>query len=663
MGASSNQPGSARERFGNFVLLAENERTWLATEYRAAHLGETGFDRLVQLVRFNPASKAGAPDTLVEHVKAAMKVGGPGVLRALGTGRNGAGWLSYEYYGGHSLGAVLAKAREEGFPLALDNALEIARQVCLTLEKAHARSVAGAPLLHGFLSPWSVLVSYDGAVRLRGFGLWAGRALGGLPPEEAGHLAPEQAEQKADVRSDVYGLGTLVLAALRGAPIAGGADPRTLLPETMTIEGEPLPADLMATIERALSPRPDSRHQTVAEFRQELEAMLFAGEVAPTTFNLAFFMETLYRGMVEEEARAIDADTHADYEAYMRGPEPAAPEPPPPAPVAAPPVAPTPVVAAPAAALPLVPPPPRVPAPVAVAAPPPPRVEPPPPAAVPDRAKADTSGGSKTPLIAAAAAAVLLLGGGAFYFLKMRPSQPATPPTTTLSAEAQAAVARVQELEARLKALEEERMQAEAAAAEAARLKLEQEAKARGKTVDPRALEKAQEEAAKKVRMQEEKRQEEERQALEKKKREEEARLAAVVPAPTLPPVTEPPVTVPPATEPPATMVAEAAPAADPSAAPSVYEFGAAGVVPPSLVSQPPLEYPLVARASRITGSVTVAAIVDEQGRVTGARATSGNPVLRKAAVDHIAGRKYRPAQKDGTPVKMQLIVQVNFKG
>ena len=71
----------------------------------------------------------------------------------------------------------------------------------------------------------------------------------------------------------------------------------------------------------------------------------------------------------------------------------------------------------------------------------------------------------------------------------------------------------------------------------------------------------------------------------------------------------------------------------------------------------------LMARASRITGSVTVAAIVDEQGKVTSARAVSGNPVLRKAAVDHISARKYRPAQKDGVPVKIQVIVQVNFKG
>jgi protein TonB len=81
------------------------------------------------------------------------------------------------------------------------------------------------------------------------------------------------------------------------------------------------------------------------------------------------------------------------------------------------------------------------------------------------------------------------------------------------------------------------------------------------------------------------------------------------------------------------------------------------------LVSQSQLEYPPVARASRITGSVTVSAVVDEQGRIQGARATSGNPVLRKAAEDQVNGRRYRPATKDGQPVKVRMIFQVNFKG
>ena len=257
---------------------------------------------------------------MVEHVRAAMKVAGPGALRALGTGR-GAAWLSYEYAGGRSLRSVLARGRKELFPLALDNALEIVRQVCLTLEKVHARTLAGgAPLVHGYLAPWSVV----GPVRRRragprGFGLWPGGALGALPESEAGTLAPEQADGQADVRTDVYGLGALLLEALRGAPLPGGVELRALLAETMTPEGDPLPAPLAATLSRALSLRPEERQQGPAELRQELEALLFAGEVAPTTFNLAFFMQTLYRDTVEEDARAIVEETHADYRPYLRG--------------------------------------------------------------------------------------------------------------------------------------------------------------------------------------------------------------------------------------------------------------------------------------------------------------------------------------------------------
>jgi TonB family protein len=673
MGASSSSPSPARhERFGSFVLLAETDRSWLANEHRAAHLGESGFDRLVQLVRFEPACAPAAPDALVEHVRAAAKAG-PGVLRPLGTGRAGTPWLSYEHHGGRSLRAVLARGREEGFPLSLDNALEVARQVSLTLEKVHARKLSnGEPLVHGYLAPWSVIVSFDGAVRLRGFGLWAGRALGGLPPEEAGTLAPEQANGHADPRTDVYGLGALVLEALRQAPLPGGVDLRTLVAETTAPEDEALPEALKATLERALSPRPEARHQGAAEFRRELEALLFAGDVAPTTFNLAFFMETLYRGVVEADARAIDEETHADYTPYFRsatGEKTAAP-----APVekAAPPAPPEPPPVLTAAAAPEVTPEP-LPKLVTMPAAPPPAVErhapaPPERAAVPGGRAAKAVAPNRTPVIAAGVVALLLVGGGAFYLLKLRrPAASSAPAPTTLSAEAQAAMVRVQELEARLKTLEEERVQAEAAAVEQASQRVQAEAKARGQAVDARAVERAKEEAARKVRLEEEKRQQEERNRLEQQKREEEARLAAAAAAALTPATTLPPVTMAAAPEPPPTLVAEASPepAASTEAPPAsgVYDFNSPGVVPPVLVSEQRLEYPPVARQARITGSVTVAAVVTEQGRVEAARATSGNPVLRKAAVDHVTARRYRPAQKDGVPVKIQMIILVNFKG
>ncbi|MET0556701.1 MAG: TonB family protein [Vicinamibacteria bacterium] len=685
MGASPSPSSPLRyERFGNFVLLTETDRSFLATEHRAAHLGEAGFDRLVHLVRFAPAATPGKPDVLVEHVKGAMKAGGAGVLKPLGTGRTGTGWMSFEHHSGRSLRAVLARGRAEVFPLALDNALEIARQICLTLEKVHGKKATPA-LVHGFLSPWSVMVSYDGAVRLRGFGLWASGALDRLPAEDAAAVAPEQREGRADQRTDVYGLAALILECLTGDTVPGGGDLRPRVAEARTPEGDPLPDPLAATLTRALAPRPEERHPSLAELRKEIEALLFAGDVAPTTFNLAFYMETLFRGTVEEDARAIDEETHADYAAYTKSAAEATPLPmaavpvpaPPPATIVAmpaPPAPPPPVAAAPAvaAALPLVPPPPPRPVVEHVEPPPVERAVSAPRTAAPRDA---APSGSKTPLIAGGAAVLVLLGVGAFFFLRQRSAPVSTQPaTTTLSVEAQAAVARVQELEARLKALEEERVQAEAAAAETAKSRLQAEAKAKGQVVDPKALERAQEEAAKKVRMQEEKRQQDERKRLEQQKRDEEARLAAAVttttvaPEPVAPPPTQAAVQAPPPTQ---VAAALPAPAPEPAAAASaslpapggIYDYNAPGVVPPSLVSQEPLEYPMVARIGKIKGAVTVSAIVDEQGRVKNARATSGNPVLQKAAVDNISARKYRPATKDGAPVKVQIIVQVNFKG
>lgn len=672
MGAmNSTSPSPRLERFGSFVLLAETERSWLATDYRAAHLGDSGLDRLVQLVRFEPVAVPGAFDVLVEHVKAAAKAGN-GVMRPLGTGRAGSGWLSYEHHGGRSLRAVLARAREEVFPLSLDNVLEVARQVCVTLEKVHTRKLSsGATQVHGYLAPWSVVVSYDGAVRLRGFGLWASGALGGLPAEEAGSIAPEQAEGHSDPRTDVYALGALMVETLRREPLPGGTDLRALLAETTGPEGDPLPDALTATLARALAPRPEGRHPGPAELRRELEALLFAGDVAPTTFNLAFFMETLFRGTVEEEGRAIEEETRADYLPYLRSAPVEKPAVPTPAEKPAEPVVPAPAVT-------------TVPAPAVHADEPriatsdlatrsAPAVEPSAPAtphaplerpASPAAGRARAAAPNRLPVMAAGVVALLLAAGGAFYFLKVRRPAAAAPVPTTLSAEAQAAFLRVQELEARLKTLEEERVRAEAAAAEQATQRLQAEAKARGQAVDQRAIERAREEAALKVRLEEEKRQQEERQRLEQQKRQEEARLAAAAPVTTLP--------VPATIEPAPTTVATAdTSAANPSAAPSaavpstpgVFDFGTPGVIPPVLVSQQHLEYPPVARTARITGSVTVAAIVNEQGRVEGARATSGNPVLRKAAVDHVNARRYRPALKDGVPIKIQMVIQVNFKG
>jgi hypothetical protein len=48
---------------------------------------------------------------------------------------------------------------------------------------------------------------------------------------------------------------------------------------------------------------------------------------------------------------------------------------------------------------------------------------------------------------------------------------------------------------------------------------------------------------------------------------------------------------------------------------------------------------------------------------VSEARAVStGNEILREAAVAHVSKRRYSPGKKEGAPVKVRIVVYVTFK-
>src|SRR5262249_9330593 len=152
---------------------------------------------------------------------------------------------------------------------------------------------------------------------------------------------------------------------------------------------------------------------------------------------------------------------------------------------------------------------------------------------------------------------------------------------------------------------------AEAKAAEDAKKKLEAQAKAAGQNADPAAVAKAQEDAAKKARAEQEKKAQEERKRLEEEKKAEEARLAeeqrkaeeaqkaeevknaeeARPATTTLPPTTQ-------ASLRPGTLV----------------NLSDSGVVAPVVQKKEPLQYPPIALRQRVEGAVELNVLVDEKG-------------------------------------------------
>ncbi len=86
------------------------------------------------------------------------------------------------------------------------------------------------------------------------------------------------------------------------------------------------------------------------------------------------------------------------------------------------------------------------------------------------------------------------------------------------------------------------------------------------------------------------------------------------------------------------------------------------GVLAGRAIEKPQPEYPLMARQAGVTGAVVVEVIVSEQGRIISARAISGHPLLRDAAVQAARGWIFQPTELEGVPVKVIGTITFNFR-
>lgn len=132
---------------------------------------------------------------------------------------------------------------------------------------------------------------------------------------------------------------------------------------------------------------------------------------------------------------------------------------------------------------------------------------------------------------------------------------------------------------------------------------------------------------------------------------------------PVVPAIREPlpsPAATPSAT-PPAVRSA-AVPSAPPVRPGDLVELTAAGVVAPVAIFDPDVDYPSIAARLQVQGTVQLRVLVDEKGKVVRVEVVSGPKELQQAALKKVNGRRYRPATRDGVPVKVWLPVSVMFK-
>jgi TonB family protein len=677
---------SKYEKLGGFLLFEKLEEDKLSKSFLAGQIVNNEIKNINIVKKFDH-SLSTLPDFILDlnqQFEILKGLSNPNIVRPSAVVQEKSEYAAiFEYLEGKTLRALLTKCAQDGYPFTADHALLIGSRLCTAIEYIHSKKTNEERLVHGLVCPETVLVTYDGEIKLQYMAL--AHALLKFPAgkdkflhDYKNYMSPEMLNQgKLDRSVDIFASGLVLYEMLTGeAFFAKGRNVSVndvisqAQMHTNSGERSDLPEDIKKILYQALAMDPAQRYASIGDMRKALDMLLFSSEFSPTTFNLAFFMHSVFREKIDEESKNLAAFKKMDVAAYLKE------EPPPP-----PPKPEHPVGATAAKDMPVSPIPMEKPAQPAYAGP-------------------ELFGGeqepkekSKMPLIIGGVLVLAVVGVLAVFMMGKKAPQPAQTASVramTPEQEKQAAEERAQ-LEAQAKQAQEEAKKKDEEL-KVLQAKLDEILKQQQKSaanpsspapaVDTAAIQKLQEQAKK---LEEEK----------KAKEAEAAKLKEAAAAPAVPPpaATETPSTTTPAggdatkiaantattTPPPAGNMDQQQPAGGGNQQPQVEPAAAqpagtkegdlvelsSDVVKPEVLSKTNPAYPAVASAKKIEGTVILSLLISEKGDVSDAkllRGAGGASGLNEAAMAAVRKWKFRPAVKDGKRVKVWMTYPIVFK-
>ena len=633
-------PSTGPDHFGQYEILEKIASGGMAELSKAKRTGVEGFQKIVAIKKILPhlADDEDFITMFADEAKLAAQLNHPNIIHIYDLGKIKAGgyFIAMEYVDGRDLRAIELSARELGVPLPVPLAVYIASKVASAMDYAHRRRDADGRelnIVHRDVSPQNILISYEGDIKLCDFGIAkaaskASKTQSGALKGKMQYMSPEQAWGKPiDRRSDLFSLGVVLHELLTGDRLFKGDTDINILEKVRNADVAPpsrtnpeVSQSLDAVVMKALAKDPDERYANASDMLRDLDSVLYSYTPAPGSADVAIY---LHRLQAEEaavsEAKAREAAAHAatlESEA-----EPARKRKSKGAPIARR----------------------SEPAPrteVSVPAPPPPT----PPARPASRGEvfgsldrtAEAERKSRAPLFAGIAVAAAVLVGFAVW--KMTQKQAPPPPAPVAATPSPAAAAVPTAIPA---------------------VVLTPTAPA----LDPKAVE------AEVQRQLAAKRKEMERAAAAAPAKKAAEAAPTPAPAEAAPePTLAPPTAVPTARPEPTTVPVEPSPAMLAVKEAEVQRGDLVGpgpgVVEPTLAAPPRVIYPPIAKQQHVGGRVVVLVLVDENGQVVSTRlqqGLEGQNAVNDAVVAGVKSAKFRPATKNGTPVKMwrPVIVQV----
>jgi serine/threonine-protein kinase len=202
---------------------------------------------------------------------------------------NGTRYLVLELVEGETLADRIVRG-----PLPVEEALNIATQICEALEAAHERGI-----IHRDLKPANVKITSEGKVKVLDFGLAKAMesnapnptvsqsptlvtgSMAGMIIGTAAYMSPEQARGRtADQRSDIFAFGCVLYEMLTGRQAFNGEDVSDVLASVMKVDAdfthlpENLNPRLCELLRRCLAKNRKDRLHAAADVRIEISSIV-----------------------------------------------------------------------------------------------------------------------------------------------------------------------------------------------------------------------------------------------------------------------------------------------------------------------------------------------------------------------------------------------------
>jgi len=283
---------------GRFQIVEKLGAGGMGTVYKAI---QSPLDRLVALkilkADYDSSRDPGFQRRFFLEASVTSKLRHPNTITVIDYGKteDGIYYLAMEYVEGITLAQVLVSQGA----LSWTRCLNVAQQVCRSLREAHR-----AGIIHRDLKPANVMICTEETdqdlVKVLDFGLVKSfqadsphKALEPAELTQAGvflgspqYMAPEQARNVADPRSDIYSLGVLLYQMLTGKPPFYAEQPIDVIVKHMKEPPPPfrtvrtdleIPAEVEALVMKCLEKDPEQRFQSMDEV---LDALRLVAGVA-----------------------------------------------------------------------------------------------------------------------------------------------------------------------------------------------------------------------------------------------------------------------------------------------------------------------------------------------------------------------------------------------